>query len=227
MTTWTSKDGCIELRLGRWQDVCLDVRADVTITDPPYSARTHKGALSGSGVKHISGYVALTPEGARALMRHLDDVTEGWIVVHTDHLLATLFEQQARVRGRVAFAPVPVLQHMPRLSGDGPGSHGHYLSISRPCGKPWSTWGSLPGWYEAPRDKTGIVRGAKSLGLMRALVRDYSKPDDLVYDPHAGGATTLIAAWAEGRRAIGCEVDPETFANAVARLEQGVTRRMI
>ena len=58
---------------------------------------------------------------------------------------------------------------------------------------------------------------------MRAIVRDYSEPGDLVCDPCAGGGTTLLAAVIEGRRAIGAERDPDTFAKAVARLRRGYT----
>jgi DNA modification methylase len=53
---------------------------------------------------------------------------------------------------------------------------------------------------------------------MRAIVRDYSRPGDLVCDPCAGGGTTLLAAIMEGRRAIGSEIDPVTFEKAVKRL---------
>jgi site-specific DNA-methyltransferase (adenine-specific) len=56
---------------------------------------------------------------------------------------------------------------------------------------------------------------------MRAIVRDYSRPGDLIVDPYAGGATTLLAAAMEGRRAIGAECDPKTFALAVKRLASG------
>ena len=58
---------------------------------------------------------------------------------------------------------------------------------------------------------------------MRAIVRDYSEPGDLVVDPCAGGGTTLLAAVMEGRRAIGAEMDPATFDKAVARLRKGYT----
>ncbi len=63
---------------------------------------------------------------------------------------------------------------------------------------------------------------SKPLGLMRAIVRDYSRFGDLVVDPYAGGGTTLLAAAMEGRRAIGAEVDPMTFEKAVARLRRGI-----
>jgi site-specific DNA-methyltransferase (adenine-specific) len=72
-------------------------------------------------------------------------------------------------------------------------------------------------------ERAAAIPGAKPLALMRALVRDYSRPGDLIVDPFAGGATTLLAAAMEGRRAIGAECDPETFAKAVKRLQRGYT----
>ena len=53
---------------------------------------------------------------------------------------------------------------------------------------------------------------------MNALVRDYSRPGDLVCDPFAGWGSTLAAAVANGRRAIGAEMDAAAHAEAVRRL---------
>jgi site-specific DNA-methyltransferase (adenine-specific) len=58
---------------------------------------------------------------------------------------------------------------------------------------------------------------------MRAIIRDYSRPGDLIVDPCAGGATTLIAAAIEGRRSIGSEMDETTFKKAQARIKAGYT----
>ena len=58
---------------------------------------------------------------------------------------------------------------------------------------------------------------------MRALVRDYTRVGDLVCDPLAGGATTLLAALTESRLALGSEVDADTHAAATGRLERGYT----
>jgi len=58
---------------------------------------------------------------------------------------------------------------------------------------------------------------------MRAIVRDYSRPGDLVCDPCAGAATTLLAAAMEGRRAVGSEMDPATLEKAQTRIARGFT----
>jgi site-specific DNA-methyltransferase (adenine-specific) len=70
------------------------------------------------------------------------------------------------------------------------------------------------------------IKGGKPLWLMQQLVRDYSRPGDLVCDPCAGGATTLIAAAIEGRRAVGAELDPTTYRKAQARIAKGYTVNM-
>jgi site-specific DNA-methyltransferase (adenine-specific) len=74
-----------------------------------------------------------------------------------------------------------------------------------------------PGYAER-----GFV-GGKPLWLMRSLVRDYTRPGDVVLDPCAGSGTTLLAAVIEGRRAIGAECDEETYESAVRRLRRGYT----
>jgi DNA modification methylase len=60
----------------------------------------------------------------------------------------------------------------------------------------------------------------KPLSLMERLVRIYSNPNDLVFDPFAGSGTTLIAAEKHGRRAVGCEIDGK-YAQGEAGREAG------
>jgi site-specific DNA-methyltransferase (adenine-specific) len=67
------------------------------------------------------------------------------------------------------------------------------------------------------------VVGGKPLWAMRALVRDYSRPGDIVCDPTAGGGTTLLAAAIEGRRAVGAEMNEDNYRKAKRRLEAGYT----
>jgi len=83
-------------------------------------------------------------------------------------------------------------------------------------------WGTLPGAYQGAPDRGGHI-GGKPLWLMNAIIRDYSRPGDLICDPCAGGGTTLIAAASQGRKAIGAEMDPVTHAKAMRRIEAGYT----
>ena len=147
----------------------------------------------------------------------------GWLVALSDSELCADWRAAAERCRRTGFQPLPcVIPGMTvRMAGDGPSSWAIYANVSRP--KALSKWGTLPGAYTGGQGEREHI-GGKPLWLMRALVRDYSHPVDLIVDPCAGGGTTLLAAAMEGRRAIGAEIDPETFEKAVARLSKGYTR---
>ena len=228
-----------ELRCGAWQDVLADVECDALITDPPYSARTHKGHDGGANVSadakskgagdgSYRRELNYAPMGTAGAYEVAGIGARGWHVVLTDHLLAPEFERAWQGVGRCTFAPL--VWYSPgsrvRLQGDGPACWTCQIVVSRPRSKEFSTWGALPGGYAGPSVRGAAVVGAKPLWLMQAIVRDYSRPGDLVCDPYAGGGTTLLAAVMEGRRAIGAELDPVTFDKAVARLRKGYTPDM-
>jgi hypothetical protein len=144
-------------------------------------------------------------------------------VTITDHLLARDWEEELADCGLYVFAPIPFLEmgKQPRMSGDGPASWTCWIVVARPKRAEFMSWGSLPGGYiRTTKDVAGNGRmpGGKPLDLMRALIRDYSRPGDLVCDPCAGGATTLLAAAQTGRRGVGAELSPETHAKAAKRL---------
>jgi site-specific DNA-methyltransferase (adenine-specific) len=143
----------------------------------------------------------------------------------SDDLIGVWREAYAEA-GRLDFAPVGFLDYHPRLVGDGPASGLIYLMVARPRTQEFARWGCLPPWYgpffPTHKDKDTAI-GGKPMRGMRALVRDYSRPGDLVCDPTAGSATTLLAAAIEGRRAVGAELDPATFALAQRRIAKGYT----
>ena len=220
------------LRLGDFRAVLDGVRCDAVITDPPYSERTHSGYKAGGwmdGRRHDGAaarelcYSAWSQQDTQALFDAADAWGAGWIVAMSDHALVSAYE--AVGKERLSFAPIPWVApgSRVRLQGDGPAYWATWLNVSRPRTEPWSKWGALPGAYVYTSDRGGHI-GGKPIALMRALVRDYSRKGDLVCDPCAGGATTLLAAVTEGRSAIGAEIDPETFEKAVKRLRRGYTQ---
>lgn len=62
----------------------------------------------------------------------------------------------------------------------------------------------------------------KSLDLFKYLVGVSSNPGDTVFDPFAGSGTTLIAAYQLGRKALGCELDPEFARDAAQRIKEHI-----
>jgi hypothetical protein len=227
----------IELRLGRWEDVLVEVDlVDAVITDPPYSARTHEGhgaAVNGIGGGHDGverrdlTYQSWGTAEVDAFVDAWAPRCRGWMICLSDSELLGAYRAAFERHERVGFQPIPIV--VPgmtvRLCGDGPSSWAVYANISRP--RVLNRWGTTAGAYIGPMGAkeraSAAVAGAKPLWAMRALIRDYSKAGNLVVDPCAGGATTLLAAAIEGRKAIGAEVDRKTYSKAMKRIAAGYT----
>jgi hypothetical protein len=222
-----------ELRLGRWQDELGDVEVDAIVSDPPYGGRTHasepvRGYDGGSATWPTDGgtgglapsYATWTPSDVRDFVTAWTDRCRGWMVCQTSHDLIPAWEQAYADVGRYCFAPIPcVMRGMSvRLAGDGPSSWSVYAVVARPRSVEFSRWGTLDGAYHGPKSTTAGGGRGKPDWLMQALVRDYTRPGDLVCDPFAGWGSTLAAATALGRRAIGSEMDVDAFNEATRRL---------
>ncbi len=204
-----------------------DVECDAVITDPPYDERTHAAAAAAARrdpstmtKKPPSGllYDAWTDGDVKELCA-FSNKQRGWSVIITNHRHARVVEEAAETAGRYCFAPLAWVApgSRVRLVGDGPSNWTCWVVVARPKTREFASWGALPGAYvETNRDI--VITGGKPLALMRSIIRDYSRPGDLICDPCAGGGTTLLAAIMEGRRAIGSEMDPKTFQIAVDRL---------
>ena len=54
--------------------------------------------------------------------------------------------------------------------------------------------------------------------LLRQLIRGYSNQSQLVLDPFAGSASTLISAYKEKRRSIGVEIEQKYYEESQARI---------
>lgn len=218
-----------DLRFGKWQDVLADVECDLLCVDAPYSDRTHDGHRDGvdgvDGVDRKSiSYASMSSDDVRAFCNHWSPRTRGWFVSITDHVLAPTWENALQELGRYVFAPIPMVESgsRVRLAGDGPSSWTCWLVVARPRVAPYAKWGTLPGAYVAGNERKPVM-GGKPLGLVRAIIRDYSRHGDLVCDPCAGGGTTLLAALTEGRRAVGAEMDAKHYEIARKRLAKGFT----
>ena len=71
---------------------------------------------------------------------------------------------------------------------------------------------------KSPSPQQRIHRTQKPLPLVEEFVRLFSDAGDLVFDPFAGSATTLIAALGLGRQVLAYEKDPTIFQMACDRI---------
>jgi len=229
--------GVMELRCGRWQDVLADVtECDAVITDPPYSLRVEEGVRSGSSMRDQRnqigmGYDPISKNECIDLAMWASQFK--WLFVCGDHITWRWNNTGALLGGRYTFPPIPIFKTgaAPRMCADGPASWTEYCCASRLKSKSMvGSWPAMPGYYRMQTVRHGHgthgVRGAKSIETMVDIIRDYSRPGDIIADPYAGSGTTLLAAAIEGRRCIGAEMDPKTFDIAVKRLSKGYTPRM-
>lgn len=215
----------------------LDIECDTLMSDPPYSARTHTGHdqcehrtnTDGSARRALS-YAAWDEHDVNVFVDYWAPRTRGWFVVMCDHYQAQHYEARLSHHGRYVFSPVQFVWtgSRVRLQGDGPAQWSTSIVVARPRTREYVRWGALPGAYvlkAGARDGDHHI-GGKPLALMRALVRDYSRPGALVCDPCAGYGTTLDAARQEGRQAVGTEIDADTYAIAAKRLGRPFTPQL-
>ena len=199
------------------------------------SARLHDAAKRTFKKEKGRRYAAKLAAGGRTHRRQIDyppwsetdidafvaswaPLTRGWFVSITDHVLAALWERALRSMGRYVFAPLPFVSpgSRVRLTGDGPSNWTCWIVVARPSRPPFSKWGTTVGAYVVNPEDMPVV-GGKPVALLRALIRDYSRPGDLVCDPCCGGGSAGVAAKIEGRRFVGGDLDRQHAEIAAER----------
>jgi site-specific DNA-methyltransferase (adenine-specific) len=237
---WISKCGSIDLRCGRWQDVLADVtKCDAVITDPPYDAEAHtqqrrvkrghnRGVVGIDGRKACSAPLSFEPlsfELRKESGEFISKIVRRWAIVFC--------QVESTQEWRSALVPLSYKRTcvwikpdaMPQYSGDRPGMGYESIVCCHAVGRSRWNGGGRVGVFTHNKNSGGKHQHEtqKPILLMRQIVSLFSDQGDLILDPFAGSGTTLLAAAIEGRRAIGAEMDPKTFALAVKRLKAGWT----
>lgn len=214
----------LPLYLGRWEDVLTGMGSvDTLISDNPFSPKTHDSQPTRNDDVDAAGlaptYAAWTPEDVWRFVEHWSLRVRGWMVCLCDDVLIPAYRAAYERMGRIAFAPVPcVINGMShRMQADGPSSWAVYAMVARPSGGEFVRWGNTPGAYVGNRVDGAKSGRGKPPWLTDALVKDYSRGNDLVCDPCAGYGGTLISALRLGRRAVGSEMDEGAVEEAMKR----------
>lgn len=200
-----------------------DAAVDVTITDPPYNERTHKGAKVRGGKLERDTTVRFAALGDFAWWRESLRVSRRWCLAFcaAEHL--GTYEEHAGAAWIRSGVWVRI-GASPQFTGDRPATGAEAVAIAHRAGrKRWNGGGAAAVWsYGFERHEMGAARlheTQKPLRLMRELVRLFSDVGEVICDPHAGSGTTGVAALLEGRRAILVERNPEHVAKIAARME--------
>ena len=97
--------------------------------------------------------------------------------------------------------------------------------LCKPDAKPFFQNYDPEGFHKGMSDVWQIGRARNSfhdaafpLSLAERIIKCYSKPRELVMDPHCGSGTSFIAACANKRRFVGSELSPKHFKNACTRI---------
>lgn len=188
----------LDIRHGDFRDVLADLTdVDAIITDPPYPAEFLPllADLAAWADK------VLAPDGVLAVLMgqtHLPEVYR-------------LLSGYRPYRWTAAYL----------TSGAGYVSHPRRVQSNW---KPLIVYGGGPRFVDVLRAE-GTDAGAKSLhrwgqdySAFHTLIERLTKPGQTVVDPFMGSGTTLLAAHALGRHAIGCDVDEESVSTARERV---------
>jgi DNA modification methylase len=200
---WSSSDGRLVIYHGDARDVLPEIRADVLVTDPPYgvdfSGKATRHTAAGSG-----GYTTV------------DDAKVGPLVVREALGKIARGAVFPGIRNLMSYPPAQDIGgvYCPSGAGIGPWGfvcfhpvlfYGKRLGKLRPSSMVSFATADVS-WHPCP----------KPFPWMRWLVGMVSLPDDTVLEPFLGSGTTLLAAQALGRRAIGIDIE-ETYCEGAAR----------
>lgn len=213
--------GDARLILGDCRDILPTLGpVEAVITDPPYSANTHKMAKTNKGAGHgvkLVTFGALDDDEFRDIARACIAASDGWIVMTCDYRHAALcYRAPEFVRLGAWVKPNP----MPQISADRPGQ-GFETVLIMHSGRSRKLWrrGGGAGVWTYPVVNGAEVATQKPLALISALVSDFTAPGQVVCDPFMGSATTGVACLMAGRRFIGVEADPGHFEVCLRRIE--------
>jgi len=205
---------------------------DLVLIDPPYLISRDSGFESGNNPDYdrlkvsidfgkwdhrFDGFDQAIHEGYRVLKQGgtLICFYDLWKLTELAQAMEAARFKQLRFLEWVKTNPVPINQSV------------NYLTNAREIallgvkgGKPTFNSKYDNGIYEYPieHSKGRFHPTQKSLKLIRELIEKHSNPGDTVLDCFAGSCTTGVAAVELGRSFVGCELDPEYFSQAQARL---------
>ena len=208
-----------------------DRSVDCVITDPPFGAKTHESTRTNNtahgrrGNRVLSGsfgFDSITPEALRLVLADLGRISRSWVIASLDYRHAFEFEAAPPEGLRLLRIGVWVKTNPnPQISGDRPAQGWEAIAyFHRDDIRPAWNGGGKAANFILPSSQGQGHPTSKPLPMLGQLVRLFTNPGDLIFDPYAGSCTTGRAAKDEGRRSILIEAQESFCAIGAKRLAQ-------
>lgn len=221
MTPYYSDDH-VTLYHARWEDVPPDLlRADVLVTDPPYGVAWQtdpEGSRSRLRAAGVGGFEPIEGDDGPFDPAPLLALGLPTVMFGANHFASRLPDSPTWLvwdkRGRNGFVNDQSDAEMAWTNIGGP------LRVFRHV---WNGGGNLARENQTSTSAgraTGRHPTQKPLALMLWVLSHPRLPTGTVLDPYAGSGTTLVAAKALGRRAIGVECVERYCESTAIRLRQ-------
>lgn len=248
MTPYYSDDR-VTLYLADAMDVVpliADGSVDAVVTDPPYnvSSRNSRKSTTAGRVarnKRAIGSTAYSEAGAyREVRRDFGSWDHDWepepfvaeaarVLRPGGSLLAFVTEwTEAAFLASGLDHRCEVYWHKPNPAPNFAGLYQRAIEViawqTKGGGWTFNGSGATQNYYRFPIvDSAARVHPTqKPEALMRALLATHTDPGQLILDPYMGSGTTIAAAKALGRRAVGIEADERWLEHAAIRCSQEV-----
>ena len=200
---------------------CLEIlptlpKVDAVITDPPYGARTHEGARTGSiGGEALIDFASIDDETFLRACTLCLGVANRWVVMSCEWRHAAKLEESGLPLIRLGVWIKP--NGAPQFTGDRPGTGWEAVAILHNAGKKkWNGGGQHAVWtipkVEGPHPTT------KPPALLKKWLQQFTDANETVLDPFMGGGSTGEACMVNDRNFIGIEIEPKYFDIACERI---------
>lgn len=197
-------------------------RFDVLMTDFPYSDKTHDGARTKDAETKLVKFDSITEAELRGYLEMVAPLIRTWAIFTADRAHVSAFEASPPAGWKfMQYGVWDKPGHAPQFNGQKPAAGWEAICILHrdvPGRTKWNGGGHNAVW-RVPVER-GEHETQKPLVLLQAWLRDFTNKHDSVFDPFAGSATTLIAARAMQRSAVGIEIKKDKFEKALARMER-------
>jgi DNA modification methylase len=196
---------------------------DHVLTDPPYEAEAHthtrrtRAALEGRAPYAYIPFAPMTD----TLRQFVTSLAGGWLLIFCQIEASGAYQALLGKKYKRTCTWVKP-DGSPQFTGDRPAQGTEHIvcAWARSGKSRWNAGGKDGVYTHLIRDGHPRVHPTqKPIPLLKELLRDFTQPGDVILDPFMGSGSVGIACLDTGRRFVGIEQAPETFAIARHRLD--------